>query len=91
MEKFTIAELWQDNGTPAVKVGDTVQIIDEKTYEEIEPNYLSKSEQVQKIAGKLLKVEQVVKHDSTLFSYIANLNGEKTIDFFDWEIEYVLR
>ena len=84
--KFTMAD------NIKVQVGDVLQLVPMKEWEEQEVEFIDK-EQQRRIAGNKVRVIEVNTEDETLTEYLCEeLNGERIhTSLFDGDIDYIER
>lgn len=90
IEKFEIADVWEDNGIPPVQVGDVVKVISMEEFAELDVQF-DDVEMQKRIADSFVRVVNVTQVSTDLYKYTCEeVTGDK-VELYDSDIAYVLR
>ena len=90
IEKFEIADVWEDNGIPPVQVGDVIKVISMEEFANLDVQF-EDVEMQKRIADSFVRVVNVTQVSTDLYKYTCEeVTGDK-VELYDSDIAYVLR
>ena len=90
IEKFEIADVWEDNGIPPVQVGDVIKVISMEEFANLDVQF-DDVETQKRIADSFVRVVNVAQVSTDLYQYTCEeVTGDK-VELYDSDIAYVLR
>lgn len=90
IEKFEIADVWEDNGIPPVQVGDVIKVISMEEFANLDVQF-EDVEMQKRIADSFVRVVNVTQVSTDLYKYTCEeVTGDK-VELYDSDIVYVLR
>lgn len=90
IEKFEIADVWEDNGIPPVQVGDVIKVISMEEFVNLDVQF-NDVEMQKRIADSFVRVVNVAQVSTDLYKYTCEeVTGDK-VELYDSDIAYVLR